>query len=120
MTDIDELVAEAREWEASETSWGDNGLVSRLTDALEAKDLANKTNAREADEALHAAARHKSDAALFELERDRYRAAIEQAEDHVTRHYLDLRIGQEVLDILSGALNPPEIVRSYAEVEDMQ
>lgn len=35
----------------------------------------------------------------------RYKAALEEAEDYITRHYLDLNIGREVLDILSRA-NP--------------
>lgn len=32
----EELIEEAREWSSSYASWGDNGLVDRLADALEA------------------------------------------------------------------------------------
>lgn len=32
----DDLIAEAREWSSDYASWGDNGLVDRLADALEA------------------------------------------------------------------------------------
>lgn len=35
-SDLDELISEAREWAGSYASWGDNGLVDRLVDALEA------------------------------------------------------------------------------------
>lgn len=31
------LIAEAREWESDPASWGDNGLVTRLADALAAQ-----------------------------------------------------------------------------------
>lgn len=33
---IEALIAEAREWSSDYASWGDNGLVDRLADALEA------------------------------------------------------------------------------------
>lgn len=35
MIDLDDLLAEAEEWASSYVSWGDNGLVDRLIDALE-------------------------------------------------------------------------------------
>lgn len=46
----------------------------------------------------------EEEADALEADHVRILTAIEQAEDHVTRHYLDLRIGQEVLDILARAL----------------
>ena len=74
MSTIEELAARVRYKYAAidQLHW-------ELLDALEAEHLASVTNAREADEAVHAAARHKSDAALLEFERDRYRDAIEAA-----------------------------------------
>lgn len=33
--DVPALLAEAREWGGSYASWGDNGIVDRLADALE-------------------------------------------------------------------------------------
>lgn len=33
--DVSTLLAEAREWSGSYASWGDNGIVDRLADALE-------------------------------------------------------------------------------------
>lgn len=31
-----------------------------------------------------------------------YRAALEAVEDHITRHYLDMNVGKELLAIISG------------------
>lgn len=45
--DIPALLAEAREWGGSYASWGDNGIVDRLADALETMyDLHRQESAR--------------------------------------------------------------------------
>lgn len=55
--------------------------------------------------------------ALANQERDQIAAVIEQAEDYVTRHYLDTRFGDEVLPVLATA--PADALRELkADVWD--
>lgn len=86
MTDIQKLIAEARMPHCKDC----DHFMRAMADALEAEHHRANTAATTGERILADALR--------------YRAAIEQAEDHVTRHYLDLRIGQEVLDILTRVL----------------
>lgn len=48
---------------------------------------------------------HRMPLRVVEAERDRYRAALEEIDDWMTRHYLDTHVGGIILAMTARALN---------------
>lgn len=92
--DLDALIAEARAWADSRAGWNQYQVTLgvRLADALESTLAELRQEWERADEASHAAGRHKSDAAYWENEYEtaedmkaELRAALSRAEETIAR-----------------------------------
>lgn len=104
MTDNIDLIAEARDiWEADDLY--PDQMIPRLVKALEAADQ----RAMQAEAELRDVWR--TDIPSLKDARDQLAAVVEKAEDYVTRHYLDMRFGDEVLPILATA--PADALREH-------
>lgn len=121
-TNIDSLIAEA--WQVlSRPIPGDHeseearGVIRRLADALEAADQRAEEAESDRDLFKREQVRLAARCDQAQNERDALAAVIEQAEDHLTRHFLDMLVADEVLPILASA--PADALREVkADVWD--
>lgn len=106
---------EAAEQRAVEAERERDDLESRLADYLcdSTGGLLSKTGYDVRTMVAHTedyyAKLHAEERADVESERDALVAVVEKAEDHLTRHYLDMRVADEVLPILAAA--PADVLR---------
>lgn len=75
-----------------------------MADALEAMTTELRVISAIGDDDVQRLAEVLNDNLALRAERDRYQAAIEHAEDVLTRHYLDTAAGAQILGILGAAL----------------